>query len=721
MKRISRRRAAYHIICILAIGALAAYFIVRFDHVFYRTWESLRDIGRSIAYYVGFIVNAENPVQPTVTELPRDFNEILPVMWGDFVTGMQSFGRALITMENFRAYLSAVRAVLYDIVIIMMMVIPPLLLAILIMYTLIFKRKNRDHGKLTSPLRAYLRIRAAVWLPIKRFCAGLIRFVRNKKIYAICAICMAVFFSNAVNILLEFIAFYLYLLVSFDFGNIYIQVIKLISDLAPLFLYVPAPVWIVAAIVIFDRLRKRIAYEKLTHLEQKNREFLAEQPIAILVTGVMRSGKTTTLTDMQLSFQAMEWEQAERSMREIDNKFPFFPWINLEIFVRRCVRHHAMYSLESIRQMLEPMRAAQAAGGEVYRGLLRKLRRRYGYGHRDLCFGYDLNSYPDGYDSGISYDELFDALIVYAQLYFIFITPTLLVGNYSIRTEDWLETDGNAPRRRVDFFRDISAESFYSHILDQDMLRPGKKVDDHGEYNNAYEFGIVGISEAGKERGNQKTQEGIKKLADTANQKNDLFNLNLKMIGHSATVYYHPYVRVLMDEQRPQSINADLLQLLSVIDVVEPGREKIILPFFAIEELLYLALTKFFDKLYEAHRYNRGDITLTLYLLRLLYLPVFRHFDRVRNRYSVRTARMRVQAGTMDEGSEYCKYHLMRWKIFSQRFSTDSHHQFYARKASRSKFGINDIPTYEELQASFDELQSQKSFFIADVTEAFKD
>ena len=44
-----------------------------------------------------------------------------------------------------------------------------------------------------------------------------------------------------------------------------------------------------------------------------------------------------------------------------------------------------------------------------------------------------------------------------------------------------------------------------------------------------------------------------KKKDVETNQNNDLFNTTLKMIRHRATVGFFPFVRIITDEQRPES------------------------------------------------------------------------------------------------------------------------------------------------------------------------
>ena len=102
---------------------------------------------------------------------------------------------------------------------------------------------------------------------------------------------------------------------------------------------------------------------------------------------------------------------------------------------------------------------------------------------------------------------LFDMLENYVQLYFVYVIEcSLLVANYSIREDDILQDLGNFPIWHSDFFRVdtryAEAYSRHAHIIDFDMLRLGKKVIEDNEKANAFEFGVIVMTEGGKERKN---------------------------------------------------------------------------------------------------------------------------------------------------------------------------------------------------------------------------
>ena len=101
------------------------------------------------------------------------------------------------------------------------------------------------------------------------------------------------------------------------------------------------------------------------------------------------------------------------------------------------------------------------------------------------------------------------------------------------------------------------------------MLRLGRKVLAENPQKDAFEFGVVVITEVGKERGNNLELREVRKNTLETNQKNDLFNTALKMERHPATVANFPFVRIITDEQRPSSWGADARDMAEIIHIRE--------------------------------------------------------------------------------------------------------------------------------------------------------
>lgn len=172
---------------------------------------------------------------------------------------------------------------------------------------------------------------------------------------------------------------------------------------------------------------------------------------------------------------------------------------------------------------------------------------------------------------------------------------------------------GNFPMWDTDFFRRdsrlIDSFSRHSHILDFDCLRLGRKVLENNPLKDSFEFGIVLITEVGKERGNSIELVEKKKNSAETNQKNDLFDSELKMVRHiGATVDNTPFVRIFTDEQRPESWGANARDLCNILNMEQSSELSLSMPFFAFGELLYsIIFEKFKDK------YRTPESLYTLY------------------------------------------------------------------------------------------------------------
>lgn len=284
---------------------------------------------------------------------------------------------------------------------------------------------------------------------------------------------------------------------------------------------------------------------------------------------------------------------------------------------------------------------------------------------------------------------------------------------YSIRTSNVKSDMGNLPLWLTDFFvpRDVR-NSRRSHILDFDVLRLGKRVIDENPNIGSFEFGVVTISEIGKERGNDLELREVKKGTDEANQKNDLFNSWLKMCRHSATVDNFPFIKVFTDEQRPESWGADAKDLCDVIQIVSSGEALITLPFYKIQDMLCEWLFNRFMATYTDFRYRRGDNTLFIYLYKKLAAWVWNRNVRNYNHYGYCVLSVETERGTMDGKSDKKKYYIMNAKIYGKRFSTDCFSDYFNDLASRSNVGLDDYLEYQTEKASVAELQSQNSYFI---------
>lgn len=706
-KRIDYR----HIICIAITLGFVACAVFVFPSALGRIIEGGRDFGLSVAFYFCRLLNIPNNITPTVNELPN-MDGILPSVpiaddWEQFKADFAAYWRLWADADNFLSYFSFLGNLLYKICVFILLVMPVFIVAV-VMLGRYLRRQNNDFDKDSRPLKAVKQISRYTYRPVKSWFIGFFGFVREHKPYWVAWLCIWAYNFNLFTIALEFFAFYFYFVVSYDFVNIYRQVYKLFLDLYVPFTFIPLWAWAVIALVLFDKFRKSIAYARLNHYERRNRGFINARPIVYMVCGTMGCKKTTAITDMALSQEVMFRDKAFEKILENDLKFPFFPWCNLENELQRAMEYHAVYNLATVRQFIA-----------------KKAARWQKSPCRERLFGYDYERYGLTYDDKLKTVDIWQVVETYAQLYFIYIIQSsLLIANYSVRVDGLLSDLGNFPLWNSEFFkrdsRLIDSYSRHAHILDFDSLRLGRKVIEGNRNADNFEFGVVVITEVGKERGNALENQEVKKKDETTNRKNDLFNSWLKMVRHSATVDNFPFVRVITDEQRPESWGADARDLCEIVHICESGEMRLAMPFFSLAELLYSWIFSKFAGLYYQYRYVRSDNTLPMYLLKLLTAKVQHYYAGIYNRFGYCRLRVQVERGTQDGRVSENKYYLSSKKIYSKRFSTDCFSDFFTEKALRSPVGIDDLREYATEKATFAELGLQNSYFVNDLLAGLK-
>ena len=683
-------------IALTATFILLGVFVFRLSYC--RSFEALTDLYGSFKYYFCVLFGFETDGLPSVTDYSKII-ESVPVLPSD-VEGFKSnatiYFKTLVSKENFLSWLGATgqkTGILAKVLTILL----PCILVLIIAIKRLYAKSNNNHNADTLPLRVFKKISAVTYQPIKRFVCGYMDFLQAHNWVWISWLVMWAFHLNLASIVIAFFAYYFYFAVSFDFVGIYTQIVKLVRDLQPFFRFFPWWGLILIAYVLFENWRKKFALNKLRKYEAKNCGFINELPIVSMTCGSMGKRKTTMITDMALSQEVMFRQKAFEILQKSDMKFPYFPWICFEKEIAACMEHGTVYNLATAKAFVTKKRIRYEKHGNA--GL--------------QLFGYDTRKYGLTYDDALKESHLFDVLSTYVQAFFIYILETsLIVANYSVRTDNRLLSDGNFPLWAFDFFSDGQRRSRHSHILDFDVLRLGKKVLENNPKAGSFEFGVVAITEIGKERGNNLELKEVKKKNDETNQKNDLFNSWLKMCRHSATVDNFPFIKVFTDEQRPESWGADARDLCDIVNIVSAGNTRLALPFYTIEDMLSEMAFNRFIALYYDFRYRRGDNTLLVYFLKSVTAWIWKRNARIYNKYGYSIVKVEKERGTMDCKAENKRYFLMNYKIYRNRFTTDCFSDYFNDLAGKTNVGLTDYLEYATEKASVDELKAQNSYFI---------
>lgn len=704
----------HYISIVITIGFLCCSVFL-FDFAFFRLLEAFKDFGLSIVgYFCGWLGIKTNFVQSV--------NQVSNVMVnvGDFMP--DTWAQLKMVFGHINWNLNAKKILLLVIAFVPVIVLFVVVLKIL--FSSYIRKHNNDYNIDSMPLQYYKRYMQSIIIHVRDFIYSYISFLRSTPIYLYIWLAIWLFNFNIITIVIEFLAYLFYLINSLDIIHIYIQVYKLALDLYPMFEFLPWWAFVVIGGIIFDSLRKKEALRRLREKEMNNRGFIEINPIVFMNVGTMGKRKTTTLTDMALSQEVMFRDKALELIINNDMKFPKFPWINFEKELQERIANRRIYNLASsklyVRNVCKMFERLHT--DEVFKAAWEKRCSKVFHPYPDFCFAYDYEKYGLFYNDNLRQVYLFDVLETYAQLYFIYvIQSSLVVSNYAIRTDNIKSDIGNFPLWNSDFFnRDtamLNDNSMNSHVLDFDSIRLGKRVIEQSK--TAFEFGVVSITEVGKERGNQLENREKKKSDESANQKNDGFNNWLKLVRHSATVDNYPFVRIIMDEQRPESLGADVRELCNIVNIVSADNKKNALPFFWLEKFIHNLFFSRWIELYKQFRYYRGDNTLFMHVLKSIVSKVHNAYERKVNLYGYNELILSTEEAAGKSGVTSYKYFLMYKKIYSDRFSTDCYSDYFNNRILSCPSGLIDTEEYISSKASLDELRGQNSYFINDLLSGF--
>lgn len=709
-----------HYICIaITIGFIACWLL--FPNALGRIIESVRDFGLSCAYYFCEIFGIEHTIAPTINDYPKypffDFSPSvsspsspIPDNFNDFKVKWSAYWQAWASKENFFAYLSKLGNILYYVSYALLIIVPFILL-LWLLFRRYLNTHNTDHDEESKPLKTFKRLSDMTYRPAKRFIVEFIAFLKETPVYLKIWACLWAFYFNLFTIFIEFLAFYLYLVVSFDFINIYRQVYKLFLDLRAVIDFLPLWAWIIVGYFVLTAVCVKRGYTELNHHERRNRGFINERGVVTIVYGEMGTGKTALITDMALSAEVELRDMAFEIILESDMHFPNFPWRSFEDELKTAILFHVVYDAWICK---------------------RWIRKKYSRWRKTPCkekiFGYDYERYGLTYDNKLELIDIWKALEDYACAYLIYtVQSSLIVSNYSIRVDSLMSDAGNFPLWNTDFFkrdsRLIDSFSRHSHILDFDMLRLGKIMLKNNPNRNAFGFGVYVVTEIDKERKNELELRSEQRRAadEETNQKNDLFNVALKMSRHAVVIANRVFIKIIGDLQRPEDWGAGGRELGEITYIEDKDDESLTLPFFSpfyFFELLYLWLKSKFDDIYTQYNYVRGDSTLPMYALKNIAAAIKHHYERVYNTFGYTVLSLEVESGRMNGQVKKRKYFRQNKKIWAKRYATNCLSGIWEARGEINRIGIDDLREYADTMATNDELLSQNSYFQSDIEKA---
>lgn len=630
---------------------------------------------------------------------------ILPIDFNIFSTNFVAFWKLIFNGDYFVKSASGFGAFLKNLMIIILLLAPFFLVYILYRQFVLFRPNNKDASAQSIPLKCYLFIKKYLIKPVFVFLNKLWERFWNNVWFKTIALLLILYNLNIISFVFIFLAFYLYFTASIDFLALYYLLCKLLICLSPLFHPAFIPGWIVLAMIVIYKIKLKIGYMRLQKFYQKNDEFIGDLGIVTGIYGVPGSGKNLLEIAIATQKEVQLRVQAEADMMEIRLEFPEFPWRTLE-------------------EEVEELRFNDTC--------VNKVQVKYHFFDKlkdqTVFYGYDTSR-----KKSIHYDELkektlFDEILDYAQLYFIFIS-SLACSTYSVRYDKGLVFTGAFPSLNYDFFhRDFrnDHDSEYAKIFNLNLIRLLKQVEerkskDKEQAITLFDFGLLTLSEFGKDRGNRYTNQSRKD--NDVKPSNDGTASCFGVFRHLTTVRNHQYGFVIWDEQKLSSFSGLEAAIAETnIFINKNNKEcKLAIPLFFIEGTLIEWGYSHFQNSVDKYIHIRNDQTLYSYV-RLKIAAFFANWNRkLTNIFGYRklsTSLSGVNVNGQQESRGDHNFYLMNKIVFSNRYKTDCYSGFFDKLKLQANKGINQFDSYNSIVATAAELLSQNGYFASELFEA---
>ncbi len=674
-----------------------------------RLITGIKDCGSSFVYYFSFITgNGRKVIEPTVNHLPNvSIGDFLPFDLLEVQRKLGIFWSVFFDGDTFLGYLSFLLESLSKVIIFGSLIVP----TVFLLGYLLVNQYTEQHIEVKQRKGRMNRFFSSVMIAIKAswdYIQKYIEFLKKHKGILGVLIVLWLINVNVMTIGFETIAWYFYWVSSFDFASIGTQLVKLTYDLIIMLWTLPGILWVVIGYKIFDVIRMKFAFEKLNHLESKNRGFDNSLPVATMICGTLAAGKTKTAVDIALSDQN---EFRDRSLEMLDRnmmRFPNFNFMAYEASLKEAIAKEEIKNLYTARRYIR--------------------QKRFQFGRRpapENIWGYDFRKYKKSYNNGLELIGVWKCLEFYAQEYFIYtMTTCLIISNIAIRSDLDPVDKGFFLSFNMDFFKRDPAKvkeySAYSHIIDFDLFRIGCQMNKKNSIAGSFEFGVIVVSEIGKERQNTLELKEVKKNSTEANQKNDLFNAWLMTCRHAATVEGYSFIRFVCDDQRPTSWGAAARDICAVLNIKKTSDRRLTLRFCILPDFYMLVLIpKYFKWYNKVKKYGNENSPMVKNIHRVMGW-LYAACERKLNVFSYYKETILREDGTLEGEGEECKYYLMPKKIYAGRYSTDCYKELFSNRVSEAGTSFYTIDTYKTACAMLEELKRQNSYFANDFIKMYQ-
>lgn len=695
-----------HWVCLaILLGSLVLGVFV-YKYPFYRLIESVADFGKSFVHCIAhFLGKGQSvPFDQSINEFSKvNIAYYIGIDLDEIYRRLTALKDEIFVMRNFIVYLFYV---MLNFCKIMIVVCYAFILGIILLLPTIFEwdKVNNDYNTDTAPLRWYKRWVVRPYKAAKSWLCDFFAFFRASGWWSYFVGLWLLYFGLW-TVLVEFLAYYFWFLVAFDFSSIKIQMLKLISDLLLCYNILPAVFWVAIAIWFYDRWRLSHGTKKLYALDSSNKDILDNVPMCNYIVAMPRTGKDMMMNSMGLTFASMDRDTCLGILNDNMRRFPRFPWIRFELWLRHKINQGEIRTWVSARDLTRAKCVFFDFSNQPWR-----------------YWSYDLEQYPFEFNDGLKIIRLPQALEEYAQAYFSYtLVTSYMVSNSPVRDDFIIRDEGNFVLVDTDYLarvpEDISKISSYSHIVDWDMFRLGVKIMDKNPNVGAFEFGILLFTEIDKERKNNDQLKETKAKEETCNQKNDLFNLWMKMSGQGAMLANKCLLHILTNAQRPSSWGADGHELCAVMHISKHTGHTYTLPFFWLEAAILKRYLSWWDGVNDDSRYHWGNNHLVIWLGQGFAAILYRYLIRRSNLFGYYDQNIQCETGTSDEHKNFedMTYRVIFRTAFAERYASDYFKAFANMQTERCEVGMNDLPCYSGKYPTITEMQLSHSHLNNDL------
>ena len=585
-----------------------------------------------------------------------------------------------------------------------MVALPIAFLSLFLIKWLLFSGSDEE---ITADSRLVAAI-SKVWRkakPVRSAIAGFLSWAKSSRLARLIFFCAAAWIfaaSGLLSMALEAIGFYFAFCFSACGADPLKEIVSLFAQLLAIAMKLGWPFLSLLGAFVAWRLCRRSALNRLKRMQGANEEVADGLSVCTAITGAPGIGKTKMMTSIAVDLERSQREAAFSIIKKYASAFPWFDWPSLERWVEGEVGSRGLSNRAQIRAKLGAMWSDRADGGffnyEPSRG-------EYFFdGARRISLGY--------------------AADCYAEAYFLYFPGLpLSVTNYAIRFDLTASPDGYFPLYPSSMAylaygcRPVGGDPEYSAIVDFDARRIAKRVDqDDVDAASRMDGQVEAYTEVDKERGNRNDYRGLK-TEGGANAINDGFNWSVKLTRHDFTIDGIPFTKILMDTQRPDSVNADLRETCEdSIFIFAKEEARVALPFFSFAADIVAFLVDRYEAFYYRLRAVRGSGKTLLTAIGSKLSSWLRNWAlRMTKSYGYERVLFKhtVGAGANFAGvSNVEEYYFIKRKVESGLYATDCYRSLAdARKIECGK-GYLDAPRYSSTNMTVAEMKSQHSYFI---------